>query len=92
MFADYDADPLPDQFEIHADNLECWTVFLAMSTQWNIATGMVAVRTALKYEALGMVFRMKGVPAKRQPPIFEELRHMEAAALNVFAEKLKAQQ
>ena len=92
LFADYDAEPLPQQFEIHADNVETWSVFLAMSSQWNISLGVVSVRTSLKYEALDFVFRMKRVPHKRQPVIFEELRRMENAALEVYAEKIKAQQ
>lgn len=91
LFADYDESPLPKEFGIHADNALTWAVFAALGTQWTTAIGFTAaVRTGLKYEAIPLVMAMLGVPRQARPGTFRELRQMENAALEVFAQKVKA--
>lgn len=53
-------------------------MFIAMSTQWRI--GMSGA-TGLDYNALPVVMKLGGIPAKDRPAVFEDVRIMEDAAL-----------
>jgi hypothetical protein len=85
--------PVSDQsprFEIWAENRQTLMVFLALATQWDINSD--GVRTNLKYASLPAVERyMPDVPPKKWPRIFNELRAMEAAALEVYQARRKEQ-
>ena len=60
--------------------------FLTLTTQWRYA-GASGVRVGLDYSAIEPTLRLAGLaPA---PALFADLRAMEAAALAVFADKLK---
>ncbi len=67
--------------ELWQDNVETVEVFAGMMTQWNVGPGGAV---GLRYEALPMVLRVRGVPAARRREVFDGLRIMERAALEVF--------
>lgn len=73
-----------DAAEVWPDTLPAVNVFVAMATQWR--TGMGGP-VGLDYAALPAVFRLVGVPRAEWSGIFEDLRVMEAEALNVMSEK-----
>jgi hypothetical protein len=58
-------------------------VFCAMDTQWRVGA---AGATGLDYSALPAVFRLMGVQRSRWTPIWDALRVMERAALEVMHE------
>ena len=70
------------QVEIWPDNWHAVNVFLGMVTQWRSDFG---VRTGLDYGVLPIVMRMVGVPVGERSAVFEDLRVMEDAALEVLA-------
>ena len=69
---------------IWPDNLASVNVFIAMSTQWR--TGMSGA-TGLDYGALPAVLRMTSVPRAEWPEVFESIRVLEDAALEVMRRK-----
>lgn len=76
----------PEAFEIWKENRHTVAVFFAMGTQWE--TNADGVRTGLKYEALPAVERMfPKIPRRKWPRIYNEIRIMEAAALEVIFQK-----
>jgi len=78
--------PEPEQFEIWKENRHTVAVFCAMGTQWDVNAD--GVRIHLKYEALPAVERMfPDIPKKKWPRIYNEIRIMEAAALEVIFQK-----
>lgn len=60
------------------DNIMAVNVFIAMDTQWRIGANGV---TGLDYNALPVVMKMSGVPAKDRADVFEDVRTMEDVAL-----------
>lgn len=60
------------------DNLLAVNVFIAMGTQWRISANGA---TGLDYNALPVVMKMVGIPARDRPAVFEDVRVMEDAAL-----------
>jgi len=62
------------------------TLFCALSTQWERA-GMTGAATGLKYEAIPATAGMMGI--RLTPVLFDDLRTMEAAALEVMAARQK---
>ena len=87
-FAVEDADmPEPEApFEIWSD---CWisfTTFLRCETQWRIASGMSGfIWLGLDYTAVDVVLRRYKV----DEAVFDDLRLMEAEALEVFGESVE---
>ncbi|MEX3951976.1 DUF1799 domain-containing protein [Paraburkholderia sp. EG287B] len=76
-------------FEVYPDNWETVQVFLALGTQWRaIAVSTMAsarvLQTGIDYGAIDPVFRLLGVARKRRAAVFEKLRVMEEAALDVM--------
>jgi hypothetical protein len=79
-----------ERFEIWKENHLSLKVFLAMSTQWDVnADGM---QINLKYTSLPIVqSMMPNIPARRWPGIFNDIRIMESAALEVIFKKRQEQ-
>lgn len=71
-----------DSIPVWPENMRTVDVFVAMSTQWNVAGmgGMVGLR----YEALPAVMRLVGVPPAERADVFAGLRVMERAALGAL--------
>lgn len=70
--------------EIWPDNIQSVNVFVAMSTQWR--SGMAGA-TGLDYGVLPAVLRLTAVPRAAWSEVFESLRVMEDAALEVMRRK-----
>lgn len=68
------------------ENAETVAVFMRLGTQWN--HGMAGV-TGLAYGSIEPILRMLCVPKKRWLDIFEGVRVMEAAVLELRAEAAK---
>ncbi len=69
--------------EVWDQNWPAMSAFLAMETQWRIVAGIGSImRTGLDYPALAMVLRTELDPQ----PVFDDIRVMERAALNLFGE------
>lgn len=64
--------------ELWQDNVAAVEVFVDMMTQWNVGPAGVI---GLRYEALPVVMRMRGIPAADRADVFDGLRVMERAAL-----------
>lgn len=60
------------------ENMQATKVFLAMRTQWRI--GMAGF-TGLDYSALQEIWRRLKIPPSDRDAVFEDLRHIEQAAL-----------
>lgn len=54
-------------------------LFLRLSTQWNWAVGIKAVRTGIRYEGVDSMLRLCKV--KNRDVVFNDLQIMELAAL-----------
>jgi hypothetical protein len=59
-------------------------VFLAMSTQWRWTGGMESRRAGLDYASLPAVYEGLQVKKKRRPEVFQGIKVMEGAALEVL--------
>lgn len=70
--------------EIWSENLPAYEVFNSMGTQW--AAGMSGV-TGLNYCALESVMRLRSVPVDDWPQLFDDVRTMEGAALEVMRQE-----
>ena len=76
-------------FEVYPENWEAVRVFVAMTTQWRMTGiagfgGASMLHTGLDYSALEPVFRMLGVKRRRRAALFQQIRVMEEAALEVL--------
>lgn len=69
---------------IWPDNLLPVSVFVGLSTQWR--TGFNGP-VGLDYTALPTVFRLKAIPRKEWPDLFEDLQSMETEALKAMRKK-----
>lgn len=77
--------PEPEDFKVLRENEPTLRVFLAMTTQWNVLSGMGSgAHQGLRYEVLPTVFGLMQIPKKSRPEMFEMLRAMESAALKVL--------
>lgn len=74
--------------EIWPDNLATVNAFIAMSTQWRTG-GMSGLPSGLDYAALPPVLRMTGIPRADWPDVFDGIRVMEDAALEVLRKQKK---
>ncbi|WP_323790132.1 DUF1799 domain-containing protein [Thalassovita sp.] len=75
--------PNSDAIEIMPENWISITAFLACETQWRAAASMAGlVWLGVDYTAADVVLRAMDVPSF----VFDDLRHMERAALEVFGE------
>lgn len=73
-----------DEFFVWEDNRAAAELFLALSTQWRTA-GMDGVPTGLDYAAIPATARMRAT--KMTPALFADIRLMEHAALDAWAEQ-----
>ncbi|MFS8973857.1 DUF1799 domain-containing protein [Cupriavidus necator] len=72
--------------QVHADNWESLQLFLTLQTQWRQVAGMAGcVRIGLDYAAIETPLRLYEIKRKRRAALFNDLRVMEAAALEEFA-------
>lgn len=78
-----DEDESPD-FEVWPENWLTLRVFLAMATQWTWTGGMESRRAGLNYASLPVVCDALGVGPEGRTDVFEGLRTMEVAALDVL--------
>ncbi|HEC91271.1 MAG TPA: hypothetical protein ENI55_06355 [Alphaproteobacteria bacterium] len=78
----------PEVFELPAKHETTLRLFLAMGTQWVFA-GMDGVPTGISYAAVEPAARMLGLDATAE--LFDGLRIMENAALEVLLENRKNQ-
>lgn len=68
----------PDYIDIWPENAKAVEVFIALSTQWNIA---MSGAVGLRYEVIPAVMRLCAVAPAERSHVFAQLRVMEAAAL-----------
>lgn len=68
--------------DVWPDNMPSVEVFADLMTQWRRA-GMAGVRAGLDYAVLPAVFAIRGIPKKQQPELFDDIRVMENAVLNM---------
>lgn len=74
---------VPDRsIPVWPENWKTVEVFVAMGTQWNVASMGGAI--GLRYEALPAVMRYCGVATASRADVFAGLRSMERAALEVI--------
>lgn len=64
--------------------MDVCNVFVAMGTQWEFG---MAGPTGLQYASLPVVLRLLNIERKKWPSIFDDIRVMEAAALDKMHEK-----
>lgn len=76
----------PEEFPVWPENWDALGVFTRLATQWR--TGFAGA-TGLDYNVIPAVMRLCRIgPAQRQE-VFDTVRQMEAAALELFAERAK---
>lgn len=74
-----------EAFEVMAQNVDCFRIWLACETQWRAIAGMgPIIWLGLDYSAVDVVLRRSS--AERQDEIFADLRLMEDVALSTFRE------
>jgi hypothetical protein len=74
---------LVQDVDIWPENLAAVSIFLDMGTQWQ--TGMAGA-TGLRYEALWTPLRIRRVPRALWEEVFEGIRTMERAVLELRSE------
>ena len=72
--------------EVWPDNMPSVEIFVDLMTQWRRA-GMTGVRSGLDYAVLPAVFAIRGIPKKQQPALFDDIRVMEVAVLDMPQKK-----
>jgi hypothetical protein len=76
----------PEDFLVWPENWQTVQVFIAMSTQWYVVSGMAGDSVkGLNYAALPAVYEGLSIRKKDRPDIFAGLQQMEWAALKVMA-------
>lgn len=80
------AEPLA--LEVWPENWLAVQTFAALTTQWQM--GGLGGPIGLRYEAIPVVLRLRGVPRAEWPALFDDLRTMESAALAYFGSQMKA--
>lgn len=66
--------------------MPAFEAFVSLGTQWRIG---VSGPSGLDYGVIPGVLRLSGIPEDGWPPLFEDLRIMEDAALTVMHEGKK---
>lgn len=72
--------------EVWPDCMPSVEVFIDLMTQWRRA-GMAGVRTGLDYSALPAVLAIRAIPKKHWATVFDDVRVMEIAVLNMTTKK-----
>lgn len=75
-----------DDFEVWPENLATLEAFIELQTSWDwITPGMgTPVRAGLRSTEIESTLRMLGVRGSRRTEVFQDLRAMERAALEVL--------
>lgn len=73
-----------DKTEIWPEHLDAYTVFDAMSTQWQVG---YSGRVGLRYEVLSELWRRLKIPPEKRDEVFECIQVMEGAVLQEDAER-----
>jgi hypothetical protein len=74
----------PKHFEVWPENWLIVEVFQAMDTQWRWTGGMQSYQAGLDFNALPATYEGLQVPRKRRAEVFQGLKVMERAALQVM--------
>lgn len=69
--------------DVWPDNMPAVEIFTDLATQWRRA-GMAGAVTGLDYAVLPAVFAIRGVPRRQWGAIFDDLRVMEDAAIDLL--------
>lgn len=77
----------PQEFYLWRAHEPAFNAFVALWTQWSWTGGMDSQRAGLPFERIESYCRMTRVPTSRRGGLLAELRVMEAAALECFAEQ-----
>lgn len=77
-------EPEDAHYDVWPENWPAVQVFSAMQTQWSVS---MAGPTGLRYEALPVVMRLRGIPRRDWQDAFYGLQVMESEALKIFAER-----
>lgn len=75
----------PAPVEVWPENWQAVLVFDALGTQWAVAPSGRVI--GLRYEVVPMVMRLHTVAASQRREVFEDLRVMESAVLNLINSK-----
>lgn len=67
-----------DGIELWPDTVQAFGVFSRLNTQWRVGVGG---RTGLDYAAVPITLELLGIERAEWPALFDDLRHMERAAL-----------
>ena len=81
----YGADAAPEEadFEVWEENWVSWEVFRALQTQWIVRQGLMSgAFQGINYASIQPVMWAYGVKDRRA--VFDDVRLMEMAALEVF--------
>ena len=73
-----------ESFDVWPENWDTAMIFASMLTQWSVGPGGPV---GLRYEALPIVLRLRGIPRAEWSELFEGIRVMESEALKYFAEQ-----
>lgn len=80
----FEASDFEQEVGIWPDNWEAFEVFAAMQTQWRVS---MAGPVGLDYNALEPVMRLRGIAKRDRGEVFDAVRVMELAALEVMRAK-----
>lgn len=81
---------VPTCYDLWPENEIPFKVFAALDTQWRIVAGLDFVnRQGIDYVAAKATLEMMGIKRREWPAIFEDLRHMERVAKEIFNKKDK---
>ncbi len=75
-----------EEFEVLPENWPAAELFLVCATQWRVA-GMSGIPIGLDYAGVRAALAM--MRRRPTPELFDDLREMEIAAINAFAEDRK---
>ena len=74
-----------DDCEVWPENWQSVTLFLALSTQWNVSPAGSAL--GINYVSIESIMRIFSIKKKKRMTMFDDIRLMELAALSVLREK-----
>lgn len=77
--------PSIHDFYVWPENWDSLDFFIQLNTQWNVVSGMGGERVSgLNYQAVEAMMRIKSIPRNKKESLFNDLRLMENAALEVL--------
>jgi hypothetical protein len=78
-------DVMGEPVEIWPENAVAVRVFMDMGTQW-VRGGMAGAKTGLNYGVIETVMRLRKVPEAQYEAVWDQVRTMESAVLELQAE------